>query len=75
VLEGSRLVGFGILPGLGVALAVGPYAQHLLFQVSPRDPWVFGGVATAVTLVAILSSSLPGLRATRVDPAVALRTE
>ena len=61
--------------GLGVTVVLAPYAEELLFQVSPRDPAVLGGVAAALLTVALLASLLPGLRATRVDPMDALRSE
>jgi len=75
VSRGLRLGGAGVLLGLVVALAVGPYAAGLLFQVSPRDPLVLGGVALLLLGVAAAASLLPGLRATRVDASEALRAE
>ncbi len=75
VVRGVRMGVLGVLLGLGIALAAAPYARDLLFEVSPRDPWVFAGVAGALVLVALVASVVPGLRATRVDPMVALRTE
>jgi predicted permease len=75
VMDGVRMAVIGVLLGLGVALAAAPYARDLLFKVSPRDPEVFVGVAAVLVLVALVASVIPGLRATRVDPMVALRTE
>jgi putative ABC transport system permease protein len=46
-----------------------------LFQVDPTDPLTFTAVAGLVLTVALAASSFPGLRATRVDPVVALRGE
>lgn len=67
------LVGVGL--GLGLALALGRLVQSQLYEVSPRDPWVFLVVAVLLGVVAVLSSYLPARRATRVDPIVALRME
>jgi ABC-type lipoprotein release transport system permease subunit len=53
----------------------GPYVEELLFEVSPRDPAVFWTVSLALFAAAVIASLLPGLRATRVDPMVALRSE
>jgi len=75
VLDGLRMATLGIVIGLGIALVAAPYVGDLLFEVSPRDPDVFVGVAAALVLVALVASFVPGVRATRVDPMVALRTE
>jgi ABC-type lipoprotein release transport system permease subunit len=58
-----------------VALYASKYVKDLLFNVSPRDPWVFALVATALVLVALAASWIPALRASRVDANVALRTD
>ena len=46
-----------------------------LFGVDPIDPVTFSAVAGLVMTVALAASSFPGMRATRVDPVVALRGE
>jgi putative ABC transport system permease protein len=46
-----------------------------LYQVSPRDPFVFGGTAAAVAVIALIGYLLPAFRASRVQPSVALRSE
>jgi predicted permease len=75
VSHGLRMAVVGVVLGLGIALLAAPHVGDLLFKVSPRDPDVFIAVALALLLVALLASFVPGLRATRVDPMVALRTE
>jgi predicted permease len=75
VLEGAGLAALGVFGGLSVAFLMSPLLRDLLFRVSPRDPWVLGAVAGVLLAVALLASTLPGLKATRVQPTEALRSE
>ena len=71
--HGLWLAGIGVVVGLVFAPA-GTYAGRTLFyNVSPFDPLTFAGVALFLFAVAFLASYLPALRATRIDPLVALR--
>jgi ABC-type antimicrobial peptide transport system permease subunit len=70
---GLTLIGLGI--GLLIALLAAGALEPVLYQVSPRDPLVLGGVALALLLVAVLAALVPAARATRIDPVAALRTE
>jgi len=49
--------------------------QGMLFEVEPTDPITFGALAVLVLVIATLSTLVPALRAVRVDPVVALRSE
>lgn len=73
--EGLRFGIAGIAIGGALALAAGHWVQPLLYGVSAHDPLVFIGVAAVLLIVAGTASAIPALRATRVDPSVALRTE
>jgi len=65
----------GAVIGLGAALGLGRWMADMLFEVSPTDPVsLFAGSALLVA-VALLASYLPARRASRVDPAAALRGE
>jgi predicted permease len=75
VSQGAFLGAVGVALGLVVAYIGAPYIQDLLFEVSPRDMGVFGGVAAVLLAVSAAASLVPGLRATRVDPVTALRAE
>lgn len=75
VREGFRVVIAGVAIGIGLALAAGHWLSPMLFQVSPRDPWVFVAVTAVLVLVALLASGVPALRASRVDPAAVLRED
>jgi ABC-type antimicrobial peptide transport system permease subunit len=75
VSQGAFLGTAGVALGLAVAWVASPYLGHLLYAVSPRDPTVFGGVALVLVCVSVVAAIVPGLRATRVDPMVALRAD
>jgi hypothetical protein len=67
------LVAIGVGIGLVVALAVSRTVASLLFGVSPNDPMTLLSVTLLLTAVALFASAVPALRASRVDPLVALR--
>jgi ABC-type antimicrobial peptide transport system permease subunit len=71
--SGVRLVLVGVVLGGGLALWGSRFMEGLMFQQSPRDPIVFGVVAFVLLAVSLIASSGPALRASRVDPNVALR--
>jgi putative ABC transport system permease protein len=65
----------GILIGAIGAFLLTRLMAGLLFNVRPGDPLTFLAVALMLGLVAALASYVPGRRATRVDPVIALRAE
>lgn len=73
--SGLKLVVIGLVLGLVAAAAAAHAIQSLLFEVQPLDPLIFVGVATLFTAVATLACLAPALRASRIDPMVALRTD
>jgi ABC-type antimicrobial peptide transport system permease subunit len=73
--QGIGLAALGVVIGGTLALAAGRWVAPLLFAVSPRDPVVFGGVVAVLLGVAAVASVIPALRATRVDPTEALRSD
>jgi putative ABC transport system permease protein len=75
LLDGLRPVLFGVLLGIGGALALSRIFSSLLFNVAPTDPLTFLAAAVLLTLVAIVACLGPARRATRVDPVIALRAE
>jgi putative ABC transport system permease protein len=67
------LTGLGL--GLVVSLPVARLMRGLLHGVTPADPLTFVAVALALAAVALTASMVPALRATRVDPVIALKSE
>ena len=73
--EGLRLAFVGLIVGLALSFAITRLMRRLLFEVSPTDPMLYSGVALFICSIAALACFVPALRATRIDPMQALRTE
>ena len=73
--QGMSLVVIGLALGILGAMAVTRLLATQLFGVEPTDPATFTLVAIGLALVALVATLVPALRATRVDPLVALRQE
>jgi putative ABC transport system permease protein len=65
----------GVVIGVAAAIVLSQSLQSLLYGVRPTDPLTFGAMALTLTAVALLACVIPALRATRVDPVIALRGE
>ncbi|MEM1250172.1 MAG: ABC transporter permease [Acidobacteriota bacterium] len=75
VRYGMGLAGAGVLAGLVIAGLTTGALSRLLFGVEPRDPLTFATVAVVLVAVAFAASAVAGMRAGRVDPMEALRSE
>jgi predicted permease len=73
--SGIRIAAVGIFIGGGIALVASKFIAPLLYHVSPRDPLIYAAAALTLLAVAALASLIPALRATHVDPNVALRAD
>jgi putative ABC transport system permease protein len=71
--SGLRLVAIGLVLGLAGAAAAASLIRTLLFNVQPIDPLIYSGVAFMFTVVATLACLVPSIKASRVDPLIALR--
>ena len=73
--QGMRPVAAGAALGLAGAVAVTTVMQSLLFGVNPVDPAAYMVAAATLAVIALAACAIPAMRATRVDPLVALRDE
>ncbi|MEO8680984.1 MAG: ABC transporter permease [Vicinamibacterales bacterium] len=75
VVQGMQLAVAGVVIGLAASWALARLMTSFLFSVEARDPLVFVGVPILLTLVALFAVWLPAMRASKIDPIVALRYE
>ena len=75
IVQGMSLAVVGVVIGTAAALGLSRLIESLLFGVTARDPIVFAGVPTLLSLVALVAVWLPARRATRINPIDALRCE
>jgi ABC-type antimicrobial peptide transport system permease subunit len=75
VNQALRLLAIGLLIGIPASLAAARLFGKLLYGVGPADPITFIVVVATLTGVSWIAASLPAARATRIDPASALRAE
>ena len=75
LLDGIGPAVLGLVLGLGAAMAVTRLLQSMLYQTQALDPLVFAAVSVTLLAVAGMACILPAWRASRLDPAQALRRE
>ena len=75
IKEAGLLLGAGLIIGTALALATGRTAGSLLYGLRPSDPVSIAYAVALLAMVALVASFLPALRASRVEPMVALREE
>jgi ABC-type antimicrobial peptide transport system permease subunit len=73
--DGLRISITGVVLGIAAALALTRVMASVLVGVSPRDPLALALGAGLLLVVAIAASYVPALRASRVDPGTALRSQ
>ena len=75
VRQGALLAGAGIVPGIVLAYAAGRAMEGLLAGVRPGDALTFASAIGLCVLMTVLGSLVPALRAVRIDPIAAIRSE
>jgi putative ABC transport system permease protein len=73
--QGLLVAAAGVAVGITAALALSRIVEGMLFEVTAHDPIVFVAVPLLLLTVAALAIVVPARRASRVDPATALRAE
>ncbi len=73
--QGARLVGAAVVLGVIASAGLSGAAANLLYEVEPIDPVTYMATSAVLVTVALLACWIPARRATRVDPAVALREQ
>jgi putative ABC transport system permease protein len=71
----ARVIGAGVAAGLAVSLGFAQAVSTFLFGVPPRDPLTFGAATLVLTITALVAAAAPAIRAARVDPVTAFRSE
>jgi putative ABC transport system permease protein len=72
---GMRLVAGGIVAGLAASVAANRLLAHQLWNTTPGDPLTFGAAIAVILGVGTVACLVPAMRAVRVDPMAALRSE
>jgi predicted permease len=75
LMDGLRPVLIGLLLGSAGGVAAGLLIKSMLYGTHPADPAVFAGTAASLLVTALAASIFPALRASRIQPMQALRTE
>jgi len=75
VMRGTVLVGMGIVLGIAVFFALARLLGSLLYGVGASDPLAMTSATVVLLVVGVLAAVIPGMRASRTDPAIVLREQ
>jgi putative ABC transport system permease protein len=75
IRDGLACISAGLAAGLAAAFGLTRYLSSLIFGVGEHDPITLAAVAALLAAVALVATALPAIRAVRVDPMLALRSE
>jgi len=69
------LLAIGSAAGLALGVLASRVLAHIVYQATPRDPLVLGGVVVAMLLLGLMATWIPAQRALSLDPLTLLREE
>jgi len=70
-----RLLAFGSAAGVALGLMGTRVLSYIVYQATPKDPLVLGGVTATMLLLGLIAAWIPARRALAVDPLILLREE
>jgi predicted permease len=70
-----RLLAAGSAAGLALGLMATKVLSYIVYQATPKDPLVLGGVTVTMLALGLVAASIPARRALAVDPLILLRNE
>jgi len=70
-----KLLAFGSAAGLILGVIASRVLAFIVYQATPRDPWVLAGVVLAMALLGLVATWIPAQRALKLDPVMLLREE
>jgi len=70
-----KLLALGSALGLVLGILASRVLSFIVYQATPRDPLVLGGVVLAMSFLGLLATWIPAQRALSVDPLVLLRED
>jgi putative ABC transport system permease protein len=73
--QALKVAGAGVLVGVVTALATSKLLSTILFEVSPTDPLALAAACVVLLVVVLIAAYGPARRATKIDPAIALRAD
>ena len=75
VARGTALVALGIVIGIAAFFALARLLGSLLYGVGASDPFAMVSATVVLLVVGVVAAAIPGLRASRTDPAIVLREQ
>jgi ABC-type antimicrobial peptide transport system permease subunit len=70
-----RLLTIGSVCGIILGVLATKVLSYIVYQATPKDPWVLGGVTVTMLVLGLIASWIPAQRALAVDPMILLREE